>query len=209
MVWLFLMDIKQEHKLSREFQRLEDLCQGETVTFRRLLEGVTTREHALLSLFLIIPFLFFIPLPGISTLFGGVIMLAGYRMALGKKLWIPKRWLDRPLPSARMKKIFSVGQVIMRKIEKVVQPRGKFFLTHPWVERFNGVLLVICGLFLALLLPPGFNFPPAFAILFMSIGILEDDGIFLTIGYLLVGLNLLLFNYLFFFGFNSLKAFFG
>ena len=174
------MDIKQEHKLSKEFQRLENLCQDETVTFRKLLEGVTTREHALLSLFLAIPFLFFIPLPVISTLFGGAIMIAGYRLALGKKLWIPKRWLDRPLPAPRMKKIFSVGQKIMKKMEKVVRPRGKYFLTHPWVERFNGVLLIICGLFLALLLPPGFNFPPAIAILFLSIGILEDDGIFLT-----------------------------
>ncbi len=203
------MDIKQEHKLSREFQRLENLCQGETITFRKLLEGVTTREHALLSLFLSIPFLFLIPLPGISTLFGIIIMVAGYRMALAKKLWIPKRWLDRPLPASRMRKIFSIGEKIVKKMEKVVQPRGKYFLTHPWVERFNGVLLVICGAFLALLLPPGFNFPPAVAILFMSVGILEDDGIFLTIGYLLVGLNILLFNYLFFFGFNGLKALFG
>lgn len=203
------MDLKQEHKLSREFQRLEALCHGETVTFRKLLEGVTTREHALLSLFLTIPFLFLIPLPGISTLFGIVIMFAGYRMALGKKLWIPKRWLDRPLPSSKMKKIFSVGQAIMKKIEKLVQPRGKYFLTHPWVERFNGVLLVICGLFLALLLPPGFNFPPAIAILFLSIGILEDDGIFLILGYIFTALNILLFNYLFFFGMNGLRALLG
>ena len=202
------MDIKQEHKLSREFERLEHLCHGETITFRKLLEGVTTREHALLSLFLVIPFLFFIPLPGISTLFGSVIMIAGYRLALGKKLWIPKRWLDRPLPASKMKKIFSMGLKIMKKIEKIIQPRGKYFLTHPWVERFNGVLLIVCGLFLALLLPPGFNFPPAVAILFLSIGILEDDGIFLTLGYLFVGLNILLFVQIFFFGFNGLKAFF-
>src|SRR3989338_9459908 len=124
------MDSKQEHKLSLklsgEFQRLENLCQDETVTFRKLLEGVTTREHALLSLFLAIPFLFFIPLPGISTLFGGAIMIAGYRLALGKKLWIPKRWLDRPLPASKMKKIFSMGLKIMKKIEKIIQPRGKY-----------------------------------------------------------------------------------
>ena len=199
-------------KLSEEFQRLEGLCYGKTVTFRQLLEGITTREHALLSLFLIIPFLFFIPLPGLSTLFGIIIMFAGYRMALEKKLWIPKRWLDRPLPVHIMRKIFSVGQAIMKKVETVVKPRGKYFLTHPWVVRLNGAMIVICGFLLALPLPPGSNFPPAVATLFISIGILEDDGIFLTLGTIFLGLTLFLFVSLSLFGINwginGLKAFF-
>jgi len=193
-------------RLSAELERLSAACREETVTLGGLLPGIAPRDQALLTAVLSVGFCHPIPLPGLSTVFGFIIVVAGVRMALGLGPWVPRRWRGRPLPARRLQKVFSAGASLMRKCERVIRPRGRWLSAHPWTQRANGGAIALCGLLLAVLGPPGTNFAPAAAILLLSIGMLESDLLFLAAGYAAVVLNILFFGALAWLGWGGIKA---
>lgn len=193
-------------RLSFELTRLRDLCCHEKISLFALITNMTSRSHALLSLFFALPFLLPVPLPGLSVLFGFGIVLSGLAMAFGKKPWLPKRFLNREVKGYLFAKIFNQGVRISRKLERFVKPRGTFFVRHPGMRSLNGGILAFCGFLLALPLPPGTNFPPALAIILLSIGSLEEDILFMGLGYLLYIINMVIFGGIVFFGVNGIKT---
>lgn len=170
-------------RLSAEFERLSSLCHG-GVTFRKLLGDMTPRDQALLTLVLSAAFLHPIPMLGTTMPLGVVILLTGARMALGKGPWIPRRWVDHPLPAKLFHAVFHGFAAVMRRVEKVVRPRGRFLAAHPWMRRANGAGLALVGLLVLMPYPPPTNFPPALAGFALSVGILEDDILFIALGWL-------------------------
>lgn len=193
-------------RLSAELLGLSARCGQETVTLRLLLPGLTPRDHGLCTLFISLCFLHPFPMVGISTILGAVIMIAGGRMAWGLGPWIPKRFLDRPLPGRLLAKVLSLAAQAMSKLERLTRPRGLIFARHAWVWRLNGMAVAACGLLIALPLPPPTNFPPALALLLLSIGILEEDSLFLGLGYLAFVLNVLLFGAIAVLGVSGVRA---
>jgi hypothetical protein len=147
-----------------------------------------------------------IPLPGLSMIFGLIIAAAGLRMAQGSGPWVPERWKNRSLPGRRLEKIFAAGAAFLRRCERVLKPRGRWLTAHPWTQRVNGGAIAFCGLLLAAPAPPGTNFPPAFAILLLSVGTLEEDLLFLAAGYAALALNVLLFGAIAWLGWGGVKA---
>jgi len=192
------------HKLSDEFNRLSKLCEGNTVTLLTLLKSIRLRGHALLTLFLAFPFMLPIPVPGLSVLFGLMIMYAGIRIALGQKPWLPRKWLRRKLPASIFAKIFTAGEKVFRRFEWIIKPRGKF-LHAPWLQTLNGILICLAGFLLSLPLPPGTNFPPALVIVFLSIGMLEEDGLAIALGYISFVINIAFFAGISFLGIEGVK----
>lgn len=193
-------------KLSEEFGRLAELSSGETVTLRALLGEMRPRDHAMLTLMLSAAFLHPIPMPGFSQLFGLLILYAGSRMARGLGPRFPKRWLDRPLAAGFLVRVFKAFAWVTSWFEHLVKPRGKFLATHPGTRRANGVGLCIIGGLILLPLPPPTNFPPAIAGFVLSAGIAEDDLLFVTIGWILVLLNLALFGAIGVYGLDGVRA---
>ncbi|MBI4404334.1 MAG: exopolysaccharide biosynthesis protein [Deltaproteobacteria bacterium] len=197
------------HKLSAELARLGALCNAQSVTLRSLTKAMGTRGHALLSLFLGFPFLFPIPLPGLSIFFGACIVVTGALMAMGKPLWFPKSWMERPLSANLLRKVFQGGEKMMLRLEVWIKPRGAFIHAYPWIKALHGSMFAVCGALLALPLPPGTNFPPALAILLLAIGSLEEDGAFLFLGYIAFIINIALFTVLPFLGIQGIRALWG
>jgi len=181
-------------RLSSEFARLAALCRGGRMTLGELLPGLAPRDQALLTAALSVCFCHPVPLPGLSTLCGLVIALAGGRMALGLNPWVPRRWRGRPLPARRLEKVFAAGARLMRKSEWLIKPRGVRLCAHPWTQRASGGAITLCGLLLAAPAPPGTAMPPAAAILLISVGTLESDALFLAAGYAALALNIALFG---------------
>jgi len=197
---------KHSHRLSGELARLGALCHGESITLQQLTDAMGTRGHALLTLLLGFPFLLPIPLPGLSVFFGTCIAITGFRMALGKVHWFPRQWMERPLSTKVLRRIFHTGEKIMQRLEVWIKPRGAFFHASPWIRPLTGLLIACCGMLLALPLPPGTNFPPALAIILLSIGSLEEDGVFLALGYAAFVLNVIFFTLLPFLGLQGIRA---
>ncbi len=163
---------------------------------KELVQFIGPRSRALISLILSVPFLFFIPLPGLSTLLGFLIAICSYSIAFKKGIWFPKCMLKKKISGKLLCQAFQKGKIILVKIEKAFRPRGLFLTKHPLIERFNGFLILFCALILMLPLPPGTNFPPGLSIFLLSIGILEEDGLFVILGYVAFLGNLAFFIFL-------------
>ena len=193
-------------RLSEEFRRLAALCAGETVTLRALLGEMGPRDHALLTLMLSAAFLHPIPMPGVSQLLGLTILYAGSRMARGLGPRFPKKYLDRPLAAKFFAVVFGAFARLTGLFEHLVRPRGKFLAAHPGTRRFNGGCLCVIGGLILLPLPPPTNFPPAMAGFVLSAGIMEDDMLFVALGWLLLILNFFFFGAIAVYGLDGVKA---
>jgi hypothetical protein len=193
-------------RLSVEFKRLAEEAKGKSMNLKEVMNAAGPRCEAIITAICSFPFLFFIPLPGLSTLFGLIILSAGCAIALNRTLWLPRFMLHKKMSGKIISKIFSKGATILSKIEKVARPRSKFVHSHPIFQRINGILLVLCGIILMLPLPPGTNFPPGLSSFLISIGILEEDGVFIILGYLGLVITLFLYIGLPLMGYYDLKA---
>lgn len=196
-------------RLSAELSRLSAACVEKDITLRELVSSMDPRDQALLTGLLSVCFLHPVPMPGVSLVFGCVIAVAGARMALGLGFWMPKGWLDRRLPGKAMGKVFAASGRLMRKLEKVIKPRGRFLSAHPWTQRANGLAVAVCGVLLAAPFPPGTNAPPAAALLLLSIGILEQDLAFLVLGYAAFLANLAFFGSIGVLGWSGVRILLG
>lgn len=177
--------------VSDELARLASACRRPPVTFRSLLGAMTPREHAILTLFLGLCFLHPFPMPGISTVIGAIIAIAGARMARGLGPWIPHRWMDHHLPGDTLARVLDKAALVALRLEKgKAEPQA--WLGRAEIRAFNGALVSLCGLLIMLPLPPPTNFPPALALVLMSMGILRQRPGWLAAGYAAVAVNLLL-----------------
>jgi hypothetical protein len=176
------------------------------VTWGELLPGLAPRDQLILTAVLSVVFCQPVPLPGLSTVCGLIIALAGGRMAWGLGPWVPRRWRGRSLPARRLEKVFAAGARLMRKCEGVVRPRGVKLCARPWIQRASGWAIALGGLLLAAPAPPGTAMPPAAAILLISVATLEEDGLLLAAGYAALALSSALFGALALLGWGGVRA---
>jgi hypothetical protein len=177
-----------------------DLC------FRDLFENLTGRGHAALLIVLGLPFCLPIPLPGLSVIFGIVLMFVGLRIAFGHRPWLPRWLLDRPLKTDTLLGLARGLASFERRTSRMLRPRLLLLCRDPRIHRLNGIIVALMGILLALPLPiPFTNIPAAIPILMLGLGMLEDDGLFVVIGYAAAFFAFGLFVALFWFGGVGLK----
>ena len=196
------------YRLSAEFHRLALACQEKDLTLKELVEQLDVRAGALVILVLSVPFVLFIFLPGLSFIFGSFIFFNGIRIATKQKLWFPRFLLKRKISGSTLTKGFLKAEKAVSWIEKFAKPRGRFIIHHPNLQIFHGVILAVCGFLCALPIPPGTNFLPGLTAVLISIGIIEEDGLFIVFGYVTFVLTLALFTILPFYGFKEFFAIF-
>jgi hypothetical protein len=152
-----------------------------------LLEKVGNSGFGTIAGILIIPMLIPLPIPvaGFSTLFGSGIVLVGCQLALGyEKPYLPKRIARLELSPAASQKILKQIDRLLRPLERMSRHRLAKFSNSSWGCRISGACLAWAALLMSLPLPiPLTNLVPAYTILFLAIGLLEFDGLFILIGY--------------------------
>lgn len=164
---------------------LSQKTQGKAaISIEEILEILSGKGRSLILILLSLPFCQPFQIPGLSTPFGLFIAFIGFRMAFGKSIWLPKSVMSKTIPSSTLQKISQNGLKFMKKIAHLIHPRLKRMCHHRIMYVSNGLLIVLLGIFLALPLPiPLTNIIAGWAILFMAIGLLEDDGVFILLGY--------------------------
>jgi hypothetical protein len=171
-------------KLSEEFALILREFEVETVTLREVLGLLHGRGYVLLTMLLALPFCTPVPLPGVSTPFGLIIVIVGVRLAFGAKPWLPARLLDTRLPPAIFVKVFAVTRKIILGFERLLRPRLLWVTSSPRREQLHAVPIVICAAMLLLPLPiPFSNVVPAWGIMLVAGGLLERDGWFIIAGH--------------------------
>jgi len=180
--------------LSAELDSLTEAFAERSVTLREVLAVLHGRAHTFFLLILALPFCTPIPLPGVSTPFGLIIALIGFRLSLGQKPWFPNRLLNTRLPPRFFKIFFSGARRVVRGMERLLKPRWTFLLDLNVLHHLYGLVIFSCGLFLLLPLPiPFSNGLPALTVVLIAAATLERDGYFV-----IAGLSMFLFTLSFF-----------
>lgn len=171
------------------------LPQG-TITVRDLLALIGEQGMLFFCIIMTIPFLTPIPIPGVSTVFGALIMLIALGIIANRVPWLPAALLNRTVASGQLAKVMLAGADIFKKLEVLIKPRLLALTHQATTNRLNGLLLFLGGFLLIIPIPmiPLSNMIPGYAILFLAAGMLQRDGIFVLLGYLLVIVTIVYFG---------------
>ncbi|MBX7230993.1 MAG: exopolysaccharide biosynthesis protein [Bdellovibrionales bacterium] len=191
-----------EGSLSSQIQKLFNLCHEnkKNLFLKDVHLSIGMHGHAILCLIFSIPFLFPIPLPGLSMIFGFVIMTSSASMAFSKKPWLPQILLKQKISTKTVLKILQVALKTSRFMERFVRIRGLTLQKKIPVNVISGILIFLSAFLLSLPLPPGTNFPPATTIFLLSVGQMEKDLLFSFLGILAFIFNITIFIYLYLYG---------
>jgi len=185
-----LYDSHPPTRLSEDLKRILDHAGGKPITLQKIIEILHGRGLDLLVLLLALPFCTPIPLLGLSTPFGMVLMFLGLRIALRKHPWFPKRLLQREIPYATLTKIIQAALTVTTRLEKVLHPRLKFFNRWATFTALNGLVITSSAFLLMFPIPiPFTNTLPALSIILIAAGMIEEDGAVIVAGYLMAGVS--------------------
>lgn len=149
--------------------------------------------------------LFLIPvsIPGSSIPFGIAIMFIGMNVIFNKFL-VPQRILKYKIPRNAAVNILKGSIMVLKKFERVLKPRAQILTNRHSMNVINGVLLVFSAFLLMLPLPiPLTDTLPAYSIFLLSAGVLESDGYFIMISYVLTIVTALYFGLTLYIGFEG------
>ena len=173
-----------QSRLSTDLESLQAQVKGESLALVELKQSLKDRGTAMLLILLALPFCF-IAIPGLSTPFGIAICLIGGCLMMGREPWLPRFILHRRLSSTRLAQLLTGAIRVSRQLEKFVRPRLGFLHAGPGMLRLIGLGIVIAGLGLMLPLPiPFSNSIPAWAVVLLAIGMMENDGLCVLLGHL-------------------------
>lgn len=190
--------IRPPKKLSVELADLRREFGEHPVTLRAVLYALRGRAYMLLIILLSLPFLVPVPLPGLSTPFGLAIGLIALRLSLGQRPWLPKRIQRQVIPGGFLPKVIDLAERVVRTMESFLRPRLLVLTEAAFIRQLHAIVILASATILLLPLPiPFSNGLPAWAIILMSGGLLERDGLFVTLGYLMFALSVV---YLWVFG---------
>jgi hypothetical protein len=188
-----------EKSLGETLRQMSKAINQERISLRELLELIGEQGLLVFCMFLTIPFLLPVSIPGVSTVFGLVILLIGLGVTLNRLPWLPGRLMNRTIERIHLIPALERGAKLFTRLDKLIRPRW-LALTHgATINRLNGFLLVACALLLMapLGLIPFSNTLPAVAILCLAAGMLQRDGIFVLLGYVTTSATVVYFGALF------------
>ena len=171
---------------------------GETVTLREVLGMLGEQGLLVFCAFLTLPFLLVVSIPGVSTVFGLVIILLGVGIAFNRLPWLPARLMERPLSVTNLKPVLERGAKFVSRFDRLTHPRLHHLTSTVMLNRAHGLALIFSGVLLLfpLGLIPFSNTLPALAILFFALGLLQRDGYFIIAGYGMMFLTIIYFGIL-------------
>lgn len=155
--------------------------ESERISIGDIIAMLDARGFGLATLLFALPSCVPMP-PGVPTVVGVALLIISLQMVMGlKDLWLPRaltrRSFSRPALVGGLNRI----RPRIEAIEKVAKPR-LLWMTGPIATRLVGLVILILALVLILPLPPGGNFPPAFAAAVLGLGLAERDGWIVGLG---------------------------
>jgi hypothetical protein len=178
------MKLKRSYKNFEEgFRLLLRKAKKERVSIHSLVTILDGRGRILLLIFLSLGFG---QIPGVAIFLGLFISYLGLRIALGEKLvLVPKQFLHKKIPSYFLIKVIHQIIGLLNLIKRRSHPRYVWMTQNTLTRVINGSIISLVGLSFALTPPvPLAGFIAFIAIFSISIGILNDDEIYILMGYL-------------------------
>lgn len=153
------------------------------LSFLDLAQGLRSKGPVFLALVAVLPFMQPIPIPGLSSLLGLIILLQGVSLVVGGKLILTQRMRETVLSTERIQSFVRVAEKVFPYVGWMVTPRGAEAVRNRLTQASAGLALIFLAGFLSLPLPiPLSNFLPAVGIFFLCLGLLEDDILLVGLG---------------------------
>jgi hypothetical protein len=149
-----------------------------------LIEVFEEKSFAVLFVFLLgVPAL---PLPtgGATHVFEIIAVVLALQLIAGRdEIWLPDRWRRLGLAGAKQQRFLGGLVRLIRRLERVSRPRGRFAFGHHASNAVFG-LLVIAGSAGAFFAPPftGLDTLPALGVVLLSLGVLLEDIVVALVG---------------------------
>lgn len=158
---------------------------GERVRLADLDRLLAGRAFGFLLLIFALPNTPPLGIPGLSTLTGIPLALVAAQMVLGMRVpYLPRLLGERSLSRKDFCRLIGKTAPWLQRLERLMKPRWRVFRT-PTVVRWVGGYCLLLAIVLALPIPLG-NLLPAIAVTFISLGLIEEDGVLVSAG-LVVG----------------------
>ncbi len=170
--------------LELHFKNILDQLDTQMWTIQTLFEALKGSGYPFLIVLLSLPFCQPIQIPGFSTPFGIVIIFIGLRMAFGHHIWWPQWVLRRPVSPKLIKVVILKSLRCIQFLKGWLHIRWSRLCTDSLLYRLHGGFVIFMGLYLAIPFPiPFSNMLFAWALLLLGLGLIEDDGLFVCLGY--------------------------
>ena len=177
---------ESEFEPRRTSELLAALAQGQSpsVEFGAVTERFGIRGFGILLVLAALAGL--LPSPvGAGTLAGLLGGLVGLQMLLGLERPALPRWLThKSIKRDTFIRWVAGSRRVLGAIERVAAPRKPALFT-PIANRFTGLALLVHSVIVALPIPLT-NYPLALVLLLVAIALIEDDGVLLAIGWVLM-----------------------
>jgi hypothetical protein len=155
-----------------------------TITFGEIIQALGQRGYGLLILLFSLPNLLPIPVPGWGAILAVPVGAFGLQLAIGwHRPWLPRRILERTIKRETLAALVTRAAPFLTRLERAAKPR-LFDLTTWTAERVLGAVIVCLSLLLSLPVPFT-NGIVALPLVFLSLGLLERDGVIILVGYVL------------------------
>lgn len=127
----------------------------------------------------------FAQIPGIALGLGAFIFYLGIRVSLGgNSVWIPNFLSQKKLPPYFLTKIIEQTLKLLKLMKRWSHPRYQWTTQKSVTRRINGIMIAIVGLCLTLCPPvPLTGTLASLAIFLIVIGLLNEDGVYIILGY--------------------------
>jgi len=168
-------------------QLINKLSEGlpeDELTLSGLLDEFKERAFGLFLFLALLPT--FIPVPaGQGAVSGFLTSLIGLQFLLRfEHPWLPGFIAKRKFHRSRIIGFRNRFDKWLVRLDKITTPRNEWIFSNPVAHAFSGLLLLLLGISLALPLPAT-NIPFGIVLLFFSFALIERDGRFMMIGWLL------------------------
>lgn len=168
-------------RLLRQF--LERHAEQEYVSLGELVAELGDRAYGPLLVMCALPEALPLPVAGVSAIIAIPLMLVSAQLSLGfSRPHLPKWLAKRRWKQRNLAKVVEKGLNYLEKAEKIVRPRWGF-ITSRLAQRLLGLFILFMAIIIALPIPLG-NMLPAIAIVVISLGMSEGDGLLVVIGVL-------------------------
>ena len=169
--------------ISQRLHLLASDAKGDAVELNWVLSELHERAFGLFLLVLAlpccIPFLY-----GIPQIVALPLMFVSVQIVLGRKTpWLPKKLGARTISTEGLHNLARRAEPWLVRIEAFSRPRLSV-LTHTPADRAVGLALILFSA--SIMVPlPGTNTVPGFAVVIVSMGLLQRDGILVILGAIL------------------------
>jgi hypothetical protein len=166
--------------ISQRLHQLARDAEGDMVTLDWIMGQLHERAFGLFLLVLAlpccIPFLY-----GVPQIVALPLMFVSGQMLLGRSTpWLPRKLGARQVATASLEGLAERAGPWLRRIEAVSRPRLAALTRRPF-DQLVGIALVVFSA--SILVPlPGTNTVPGIAVVILSMGLLQRDGILVILG---------------------------